>query len=88
MSKINKTHLIILLLINTFIVGKLIHFSWTGNDKAIIAVIFYYFVLLLLNLFIWVILDYFKRPVGNVYKISTTVLVILILPVLLLGIIH
>jgi len=84
----NKTHLILALLVNFLVIAKLIHFSWTGNDKAILAVIFYYFMLIIANLLTWVILDYLKQEAGRIYKIITTILVVLIIPVILLSVLH
>jgi len=83
-----KTHLILALLLNFLVIAKLVHFSWTGNDKAILVVIFYYFILIIANILVWVILDYLKQPVGWIYKITTTLLVVLIIPVILLSILH
>lgn len=87
-QKINKIHLVTVLLINILIVSKLIHFSWVGNDKAILVVGFYYFILILLNMGSWLVLDYFKRKAARIYKITTTGLVILIIPILLITTLH
>lgn len=81
-------HLCIVLLINFLVIAKLIHFTWNGNDKAILVVIFYYFILIILNMLIWLILDYNKKSAGRIYKITTTILVILVLPVIFLSFIH
>ena len=81
-------HLVLALLINFLVVTKLIHFSWTGNSKAIIAVIFYYFMLIVANILAWVILDYLKNPAGRIYKIITTVLVVLIIPFILISVLQ
>lgn len=85
---INKVHLTLAFLVNFLIVSKLIHFSWTGNDKAILVVIFYYFMQIIANLLAWVILDYQKQEAARIYKIITTILVVLIIPVILLSVLH
>lgn len=72
-SPINKFHLILAMLVNLLLVAKLIHFSWTGNDKVILVVTFYYFMLIIANLLAWVILDYRKQEAGRIYKITTTI---------------
>lgn len=84
----NKMHLAIVLLINILVVSKLIHFSWIGNDKAILVVGFYYFILILLNMVSWLILDYFKREAARIYKISTVGLIVLIIPILVVTMLH
>lgn len=87
-DSMNKIHLAIALLINILVVSKLIHFSWVGNDKAILVVGFYYFILILLNMMSWLILDYFKRKAARIYKISTVGLIILIIPILVVSMLH
>lgn len=84
----NKIHLSLTLLINLLVVSKLIHFSWTGNDKAVLVVGFYYFILILLNMAVWVILEYFKKESARIYKISTVCLVILIIPMFIIASLH
>lgn len=84
----NKIHLSLTLLINLLVVSKLIHFSWTGNDKAVLVVGFYYFILILLNMAAWVILEYFKKESARIYKISIVCLVILIIPMFVIASLH
>lgn len=84
----NKIHLFLTLLINFLVVLKLIHFSWMGNDKAILVLGFYYFILIFLNMASWLILEYFKKESARIYKISTVSLVILILPIFIIASLH
>lgn len=88
MSKIIRTVLIIVLTTNLLAVVTLIQFAWTGTSKAIIVVVLYYFGLIVCNIISWVLLDYFNHKVSRVFKISTIILVILILPFILLSIMY
>ena len=57
----NRTHLIIVSIINLAIILSLINMAWQGNDKAILAVLFGYPILTLLNALIWLILGILKK---------------------------
>lgn len=84
----NPFNLICSLLANLLVIALLIRFAWIGNDKSFLAAIFYYFVLIVLNIIIWQVLDSYKKPAGRAYKITTTVLVIFTLPFCILTLMH
>jgi len=88
MRRRDRIHLILALLVNFLIIAKVIDFYWIGNDKAILVVIFYYFILIVVNILSWVILESYKQPAWKIYKITTAILVILIIPILLISFIH
>ncbi len=84
----NPFNFIVVLLANLLIVVLLIRFAWIGSDKAFLAAIFYYFILIVVNIIIWQVLDSYKKPAGRTYKIITTVLVVLALPFCIVTLIH
>ncbi len=83
LTKSNKIHLIILLIINLLVIGKMLDIAWEGNEKAIILVIFGYSTLTFLNGLVWLTLTILKRPENKIYKISTIGLTILFIPTLI-----
>jgi len=85
LTKSEKTHLILLTLINLIVVLRLIYVVWKGNDKAIILIVFVYPILVILNGLIWVMLKLFKRREHEIYKISTIGLATFFIPTLLLS---
>ena len=79
----NRTHLIIVSIINLAVILSLINMAWEGNDKAILAVIFGYLALTLVNAVIWLILGILKKPAHRIYKLSTLCLIIFFVPALI-----
>ena len=80
-----KIHLAIVAIINLTLIYKLINIAWSGNDKAIILVIFGYPFLILLNAILWGTFGYFKRIESNIYKLMTIALSILFIPTLIIS---
>lgn len=83
---VNKKLLALVILINLLISAELVHFTRTGSDKAVLVWLFYYLLLLLLNLAGWLILDYFNQSTAKVFRVSTAVLIILALPLTLIAV--
>jgi RsiW-degrading membrane proteinase PrsW (M82 family) len=78
-------HLIFASIINLILIGLLVKTSWDGNDKAIILVIFFYPLLILINLIFWFTLSSKQKPESKIYRTTTIGLIILFLPVLILA---
>lgn len=85
MILINKTHLVIVSLINLTLILKLISVVWSGNDKAIIIMIFGYTILMIANVIVWLVLVFLKRPEFKIFKMTTTGLAILFIPTLIVS---
>jgi hypothetical protein len=77
-------HLVFASIIKLILVGLLLKTSWNGNDKAIIYVIFFYPLLILVNLIIWMTLSSKRNPDSKIYRATTIGLIILFLPILLM----
>jgi hypothetical protein len=71
--------LIIAITLNLLSVGYLMHKVWSGNDKAIILMIFFYPLIIIVNAIIWL------AAKSRVFKWTTIALLILFLPVLLMS---
>ena len=78
-------HLIIISVINLALVVKMISKVWTGNDKAIIFVVFAYLILILINAFIWLLLNIYKKVEYKIHKKTTLFLAVLFVPVLIVS---
>lgn len=55
-----------------------------NNDKAILLLIFYYPILLLINLVLWLIVRICNKEHANVYKQSVAGLLFLLIPVIII----
>jgi heme/copper-type cytochrome/quinol oxidase subunit 4 len=85
MTEKEINHLIFASIINLILVGLLVKTSWDGNDKAIIFVIFFYPILILVNLVIWMTLSSKRKDESKIYRAITIGLIILFLPVLIIA---
>ncbi len=83
MNTRNKTHLLILSLINLVLISLMIRIAWQGNDKAILVIILLYPILTLLNAIVWLVLFIFKRPESKIYKWNTIGMLVLFIPALI-----
>jgi hypothetical protein len=88
MTEKELNHLIFVSIINLILVGLLVKTSWDGNDKAIILVIFFYPVLIFVNLIIWMTLSGKRKVESKIYKATTIGLIILFLPILMIATMH
>jgi hypothetical protein len=71
--------LIIASIVNVSLILLLISKAWTGNDKSIILLIFFYPMIVLVNSILWM------ASKSQVFKITTMALLILFLPVLIVA---
>lgn len=78
-------HAMIVVMINAAFVVWLIKTSWEGNDKAIIALILFYPVLMLVNGLVWMHLSSRRNPASKIYRGMTIGLLIMFLPVLIIA---
>lgn len=85
MTEREINHLIFASIINLVLVGLLVKSSWDGNDKAIIFVIFFYPLLILINLIMWMTLSSKRRSESRVYRATTIGLIVLFVPVLMIA---
>jgi len=88
MSNKEINHLIFATIINLVLTGVLIKTAWDGNDKAIIFVVFFYPILILVNLIIWITLSSRRKSEFKIYRVTTIGLIILFLPVLIVASLH
>jgi hypothetical protein len=85
MTEREISHSIFASIINLILVGLLVKTSWDGNDKAIILVLFFYPVLISINLIIWMTLSSKRKSESKIYRTTTIGLIVLFLPVLILA---
>lgn len=78
-------HLIVASIINLFLMVLLIRTAWSGNDKAILLVIFYYPLLIPVNLISWLTLSARRKTQYKAYRLTTIALILLFLPVLMIA---
>ena len=73
------------IIVNLAIIFGLIRFAWHGNDKAILVIIIFYFVLILLNALIWFILHLLQKTTKSIFRFSTLGLILCYFPVILIS---